>query len=72
MVDTNIYHIARTFDSTADKRYSKELNFLKTLWELNDTVKIKKESTGKEEVLFSPCWNISEQYNKPDLSFLEF
>ena len=68
MVDTNIYHIARTFDSTADKRYSKELNFLKTLWELNDTVKIKKESTGKEEVLFSPCWNILEQYNKPDFS----
>lgn len=64
IVDTNIYHITRTFDSTADKRYSKELNFLKTLWLLNDNVT--DEETG--ELLFSPCWSILDEYNIPDFS----
>ena len=57
VVDTNIYHITKTFDSTPDKRYSKESTFYKTLLQLNDDVLITDEE-GNSSLEFSACWDI--------------
>lgn len=60
IVDTNIYHITRTFDLTADKRYSKESNFLKTLLLLNDDISttVEDKNGNKKLFEFSACWSV--------------
>lgn len=58
MVDTNIYHITKTFDNNPDKRYSKESNFYKTLLLLNDDVSSIDTDNSNNSIEFSACWNI--------------
>lgn len=57
VVDTNIYHITKTFDSTPDKRYSKESTFYKTLLQLNNDV-FAIDEDGETYLEFSACWDI--------------
>lgn len=60
-IDTNLYHIARTFSNTSDKRYSKEKKFLETLLELTEDVKCEKFS-------FSRCFEMITDNYSPEYS----